>query len=1039
MRFVADLHVHSRYSRATSREADLAGYYRYARIKGIDVVGTGDFTHPRWFEELSAGLVEDNGLYRLKEPPRDGDGAGPAGADRPVRFMPTTEISSIYKKHGHVRKVHTLVLLPTLEDARRLSVKLAAVGNIASDGRPILGLDPKDLLSMVLEVTPEGLLVPAHVWTPWFSVFGSRSGFDAIEECFEELTPHIFALETGLSSDPPMNWRWSALDRYRLVSNSDAHSPPNLGREANLFDTDPSWTGIREALRTGQGFLGTFEFYPEEGKYHFDGHRACGVCLDPAESNRLGGTCPVCGKQLTIGVLNRVLGLADRAGPQPPRPAEGFRYIIPLPELLGELSGTGPGSSAVASLHARVLSGFGSEYSFLLDAPVADIERSQGPLLAEAVRRMREGRVDPSPGYDGEFGRIRVFSDAELERLRGQDELFPVTARGQRKTERPLAPNAPAAAAAARGAGGDQEPGTLDVDQRSILDRAGRRSVVFAGPGSGKTRLLAAWVRKNAASPVLALTFTNRAAGELRDRLSRAGPDTSRTVTACTFHSLCWSLLRQRQPALTTLITPGDRAVLVRELAAARAHGSAADLCIGMERCWEGLEEPGPELASFMGAYDAELSRLGAADIGALVARLLDCLRTDDSFRESLQGRWLSIAVDELQDINRPQYELLRLLCAGAGRVLCIGDPDQSIYGFRGADRGLFFRFRDEEAAHSFSLSRNYRSTAAIVSAAEGLIAGERAPGIPPLTATREAGEKVRIVRAADPDEEGRFIASTIRDLVGGVDAVSVDAARARGAGTFGFADIAILFRTRAVRDALLPGLDAAGLPLATGTGLPWRRRSRSGPLLAALRLVAVPADPLAQRILEAGGAAVPGPGRLAELASLAATRGTRALLEELIGTLVPGQTRETSVSLGLDTLCSAAEEMDGDLGGFLARAALCARESETPWAAQRISLLTFHAAKGLEFPVVFIAGAEEGVVPREQDGEEELAEERRLFYVAATRARDRLFVTHCARRRRFGESRQARPSRFLDDIPERSRVDVAARVRTRDSQLPLF
>ncbi|HTZ50410.1 MAG TPA: endonuclease Q family protein, partial [Spirochaetia bacterium] len=228
MRLVADLHVHSRYSRATSREADLDGYHRWARIKGIDLVGTGDFTHPAWIEELSSRLVEKDGLFVLRDPAAASAPEGPSPADRDVRFVLTTEISSIYKKHGLVRKVHTLVVVRSLEHARRLAARLAAIGNIASDGRPILGLDPRDLLSMVLESAPGGFLIPAHIWTPWFSLFGSRSGFDRIEECFEELTPHIFALETGLSSDPAMNWRWSALDRYRLVSNSDAHSPPNL-------------------------------------------------------------------------------------------------------------------------------------------------------------------------------------------------------------------------------------------------------------------------------------------------------------------------------------------------------------------------------------------------------------------------------------------------------------------------------------------------------------------------------------------------------------------------------------------------------------------------------------------------------------------------------------------------------------------------------------------------------------------------------------------------------------------------------------------
>ena len=314
MRFAADLHVHSRFSRATSSEADLAGYYRWAQVKGIPLVGTGDFTHPGWLAELGASLVEADGLYRLKSPPQGSALETAHPADIPVRFLLTAEISSIYKKAGRTRKVHSLIGVPCLDAARRLSVKLAAIGNIASDGRPILGLDPKDLLEILLETDPVGFLIPAHIWTPWFSLFGSKSGFDIIEDCFEELTPSIAALETGLSSDPAMNRRWSALDRFRLVSSSDAHSPSRLGREATLFDTDMSYAAVLRALRTGEGFRGTLEFYPEEGKYHLDGHRKCGVSMSPEQTVRAGGRCPVCGGPLTVGVLSRVLELADRPG-----------------------------------------------------------------------------------------------------------------------------------------------------------------------------------------------------------------------------------------------------------------------------------------------------------------------------------------------------------------------------------------------------------------------------------------------------------------------------------------------------------------------------------------------------------------------------------------------------------------------------------------------------------------------------------------------------------------------------------------------------
>jgi len=665
MRYVADLHVHSRYSRATSREADLAGYYRWARVKGIGVVGTGDFTHPGWLAELEDRLVEKDGLYALREPPEGSPLEGAVPADRPVRFILTTEISSIYKKHGQVRKVHSLIGVPTLEDARRMGTKLAAIGNIASDGRPILGLDPKDLLSLLLETSPDSFLIPAHIWTPWFSLFGSKSGFDRIEDCFEELTPHIFALETGLSSDPLMNWRWSALDRYRLISNSDAHSPGKLGREANLFDTEPSWQGLVQALRTGEGFRGTFEFYPEEGKYHFDGHRKCHVCMDPDQTLKSGGMCPVCGTPVTVGVLNRVLTLADRAEPVRPRTAEGFSYIIPLPELLAEIAGSGSGSKSVSALYGRIITAFGNEYGFLLDAPVEDIARSQGGLLAEAVRRMREGRIDPRPGYDGEFGVIRVFDDAELIRLRGQDELFqggrasssrktraalpPQTARASRYGNTRSASTPYAADSASRYAADSAsryaaDSTILDDEQRAVVDSESRRSLVLAGPGTGKTRLLAGWiarhVRAGAVEPgrVLALTFTNRAAGELKERLALLLPGQAEKIAAATFHSFCLSVLSERDPSLLTVYAPSQRAELLAALLPAGETGRVKTLAERMERCWEGMEEPAADLRIVLDRYEEELRRIGGADLSSLVMRLSGVLRADSAFRAELSA-----------------------------------------------------------------------------------------------------------------------------------------------------------------------------------------------------------------------------------------------------------------------------------------------------------------------------------------------------------------------------------------------------------------
>jgi len=423
MEYIADLHTHSPFSRATSPEGTLSGLAAWARVKGIQVVATGDFTHPGWFRSLREELVPaEPGLFRLKDEraivlPL----AGAAPAPTQVRFLLSAEISGIYKRAGRVRKVHNLLYVPDFASVERLNATLAGIGNIESDGRPILGLDSRDLLEILLTEAPEGFLVPAHVWTPWFSLFGSKSGFDAIEECFADLTSHVFALETGLSSDPGMNRLISGLDRFALISNSDCHSPAKLGREANLFSADLDFFSLREALRANRRdrFRGTVEFFPEEGKYHADGHRACHVCLDPPETRRLGLACPVCGKPVTVGVLHRVMELADRERPLFGEDLPEVFSLIPLPEVLGEILGTGPGSKKVMELYSRVISRFGSEFGLLLYAPLEEI-RAASPLLGEAVERMRSGRVIRTPGCDGQYGVIRVFEEGELARLAGQ-------------------------------------------------------------------------------------------------------------------------------------------------------------------------------------------------------------------------------------------------------------------------------------------------------------------------------------------------------------------------------------------------------------------------------------------------------------------------------------------------------------------------------------------------------------------------------------------------------------------------------------------
>lgn len=410
MKFIADFHIHSRHSMATSSQLVPEMLDLWGRKKGINVIGTGDAVHPGWLSELKEKLTPSgNGLYALKKQFLHDEAIGFLKNSN-VQFVLTTEISCIYKRGGKVRKVHNIVIAPSFSAIEKIAKKLGSIGNIVSDGRPILGLDSRDLLEIVLNADPQAHLIPAHIWTPWFSVLGSKSGFDTIEECYDDLADHIFAIETGLSSDPPMNWQCSFLDKYSLVSNSDAHSPENLGREANLFNTELSYDAIFSALRKKtKGFIGTIEYFPEEGKYHFDGHRKCGICWEPRETKRNKGICPVCGKEVTIGVYNRVAELSDRNSNHQHASKKEFYSITPLRNILSEIHETGAQSKKVTKAYDEIILKAGSEFGLLLDLPLENV-KAIDTRLAEGIRRLREKKVSVTAGYDGVFGTVKVLS-----------------------------------------------------------------------------------------------------------------------------------------------------------------------------------------------------------------------------------------------------------------------------------------------------------------------------------------------------------------------------------------------------------------------------------------------------------------------------------------------------------------------------------------------------------------------------------------------------------------------------------------------------
>ncbi|THF56526.1 UvrD-helicase domain-containing protein [Pseudothauera rhizosphaerae] len=1023
MAFHADLHVHSKHSRATSRDLDLEHLAWWAARKGIAVVATGDCVHPAWLAEMKDKLVPDgSGLFALRpEIEAEVWRTLPPSCRAPVRFMLSTEISTIYKKGERTRKIHHVVYAPDFATADRLAASLGRIGNIASDGRPILGLDSRDLLETVLESGPHACLVPAHIWTPWFAALGSQSGFDSIQECYGDLAGHIFAVETGLSSDPEMNWRVSSLDGYRLVSNSDAHSPAKLGREATRFSCAPDYYAMRRALESGDGYVGTVEFFPEEGKYHMDGHRACGVRLDPVETIARGGLCPVCGKPVTVGVAHRVEALADRDVAVPPPTAGTVTSLVPLPEMLAEILGSGVASQGVAQAYDRVSAALGPDFTILCETPIDDVRRAH-PLLGEAVERLRAGRVIRQAGYDGEYGVIRLFEDGELDRLTRGDLLFDMPLPQRRRTARTAAPKvdetlpetAAPQPAAPLPSGRAGILAALDADQAAAAAAVDGPLIVAAGPGSGKTRMLTHRLahlileRGEAAESCLAITFSRRAAGEVRERLAALLPADAGECAIHTFHSLGLAFLHAEGAAAGL---PADfRIADERE----RAAALAAELDVGQAKATRLLKAVSllkrtgtPPADEESAAALAACRRLGQAghwvDFDDLVGLPVDILENDPAVAARWRRRFRHLCVDEFQDVDARQYRLLQLLAPSAASVCAIGDPNQAIYAFRGADATLFARFgEDFPGARTLRLGRNYRSTGSIVGAAAQVI-GSGTPDDP----IRPMGEPLTLYAALDERAEADFVAATMESLLGGHDML---AAHRKGAGgreerPLGFADFAVLYRTDAQANPLRETLDRAGIPYKKSSPAP----------IAGHAMVEALLDALAQQGIEQQAAPLP------DRITAAAER------------LRPEQDAAGQATLAEAFRWLAALAADADETRLRERVALSTEADFWDARADRVSLLTLHAAKGLEFAVVFVVGVEDGLMPFSwgaadaETSTADAAEERRLFYVALTRAKDRLFLTRTRERAWRGQRRTLPPSPFLDDIaPELLRAQEA-------------
>ena len=1070
--YIGDLHIHSRYSRATSRDCTPEQLDIWARRKGIDIVGTGDFTHPAWREELKDKLEPgEDGLYYLKKELAVEDGTG-AGSRRP-RFVVSGEISSIYKKNGKVRKVHSLILLPGLEEAERLEARLETIGNIHSDGRPILGLDCRDLLEITLDICPNAIYIPAHIWTPHFSLFGAFSGFDSVEECYEDMAPYVHAMETGLSSDPPMNWRLSALDSYQLVSNSDAHSPAKLGREANLFQMEMCYDNLEKAIQTGEGLEGTIEFFPEEGKYHFDGHRKCHICLSPVEAERLGGKCPVCGKKLTVGVDHRVEQLADREEGYVKPGAKPFESLVPLAEVIGASTGKSAASVKVQEQYWKLMRKLGNEFSVLREIPIEDIKKASGYLVAEGIKRLRQGDVKRNPGFDGEYGTVNLFEPDEIQNPDGQMSLFfdsSLTAvlekteiseeKSEEKEYEPgtaaqgeilfkMQNNLPGNNLPGNNLPGNNLPGSvvLNSEQEMAVKSAGSDTVVVAGPGTGKTGTLTARIsymmeaRKVKASQITAVTFTNQAARELRERLEkRLGARKCRLMRISTFHGICFDLLKKSEREFqladeimaadigAQIIEELDLKVRPRQLLQQISEIKTKilpNLCEDQKL----IEEIDEKWAKAFELYEEKLKEANALDFDDLQTEAL-ILAQKDSSKALWRKGFDYLLVDEFQDVSPIQYQLIKEWRKHGRELFAIGDPDQSIYSFRGGEAKCFQKL-EEDFPHvcRISLEENYRSAPQILNNALSVIS--KNPGEErKLKATAKDGKKVKVVTAGLPMSEAIYAAKEIGRLVGGIDMLEAQTGSEKGeeAGSRSFSDIAVLYRTRKQAKLLEKCLSQEGIPYVVA-GRDEFLTDKSIRRTAAFFLSIMEENQIAKD----GAEKWLGQEEWEKLAEkykpLIKKKAPGEILQKWAADIQEDEEalkKFVSMSLCYKNMAEFFQELEFGQEFDLKR------WGGKKYTSDAVTLTTLHGSKGLEYPVVIINGARKGLLPLETKGRvENPEEERRLFYVGMTRAKEELIITSSKEQ-----------SEYLKDLQEQDTVYVTeekSREQKKIKQISLF
>jgi uncharacterized protein (TIGR00375 family) len=1073
MKFIADLHIHSHFSIATSKQLIPEHLDFWAKLKGITVVGTGDFTHPGWIKELKEKLEPaEQGLFRLKKEFNFQNFDNLANfSKKDVRFILTSEISNIYKKNGKVRKVHNVIFAPDFETVEKIQQSLINMGgNITSDGRPILGLDSKDLLELALEASENIFFVPAHIWTPWFSVLGDKSGFDSIEECYEELSEYIYAVETGLSSDPPMNWICSFLDKYTLISDSDAHSPEKLGRNANIFNTELSYDSIVNALKSGnpEQCLGTIDLFPQEGKYHYDGHRKCGILWDPVETLKHNRICPECGKKVTVGVMNRVVQLSDRENFKERKNRLPFYSIIPLKEILSEISGMGPNSKKIDRTYQTILQKIGSELDILLNIPIDEINEKGNNILAEAIKRMRNGEIYIKEGFDGEFGVIKVFQDGEIQSF--DDTLFDDFVqikppkrklinfdlkeyrRLQKTQEKQQLDKFEIKTKFEKQDFLDQ----LNPEQKKAVEHIKGPALIIAGPGTGKTRVIAVrianLIKNEKINPenILAVTFTNKAANEMKERLELfLDKETISKLQVSTFHAFGYSIIKDHlnetgRRGNYSIINEEDKR-LILQLKLGCDKKQVKKISDSITKAKQNLETPDEikekEIPKFFKQYEEILKEQNLFDLDDLIYLPVLLFEKNPEILDQYRSKYQWIMIDEYQDINYAQYKMIQKLMPEKDSNLCvIGDPNQAIYGFRGADVMFINRFiNDYPEAEIYKLKKSYRCSENVIRASGNVI---QEGSETKLLEGIKSDLKIKIGENSSDKSEAEFIARTIERKMGGLRFFSMDSHITEGQEDTeikSLSDFVVLCRIKNQMKALEKAFKDHSIPYQKiGTESLFSQE----PVKTIIEIISLLRNPDQIYLKEKLDKKI----KNIDFEKLKNKIPIESL-KDMVIEIVNNYFKEEKDKEEVKKLMAFSENFGNNTDDFLKNIALGTEIDIFKHDTEKVTLMTLHAAKGLEFQCVFIVGCEDGLLPYSlfESQVSDFDEEKRLLYVGMTRAKKYLFLTHANRRFIMGKEYRLERSSFLSRIEKeliefsKSEYKKKEKKEKDDKQLRLF